>query len=65
MAVTNENNYKYLDLDGLTSYDTKIKEYFDMSGINLETIQESCDNYLVSDGEAISDAVNYVLNKPV
>lgn len=56
---------KYLDYGGLTTYDIKIKEYFGTSGISLESIQELCDTNLVSDGEAISDAINYVLNKPV
>lgn len=63
--MANEEEYKYLNLEGLTIYDGKIKEYFNDNIISLESVQESCDNYLVSDGEAISDAINYVLNKPV
>lgn len=38
---------KYLDLDGLTTYDIKIKEYFGASGISLESIQELCDTNLI------------------
>ena len=63
--ATSNGQYKYLDFDGLELYDNKMKEYFDESEISLESIQELCNTNLVSDGEAISDAINYVLNKPV
>lgn len=51
--ATNDGQYKYLDLEGLELYDNKVKEYFESSAIELEKIQELCDNNLVSDGEAI------------
>lgn len=47
------NMKEFLDYDGLTTYDIKIKEYFGGSGISLESIQELCDTNLVSDGEAM------------
>lgn len=57
--------YKFLDLDGLTTYDNKIKDYFNDFMMKIEEVQALCDEYLVSDGESISDAIDYILNKPV
>lgn len=63
--ATSNGQYKYLDFDGLELYDNKMKEYFESSAIELGKIQELCNNNLIFSGEAISDAINYVLNKPV